>query len=184
LTIIHDSTTSPEDFIFYTDRLCSLVVEEALSLLPYKDREVTCNGTGRSWKGKALDVENVCSVSILRSGSVFEKATRRAIPDLAQGSLLIQSDETDGEPQLYFLNLPLSIRRRSRAVNCHALLLDAQVSTGAAAFMAIRVLLDHGVPQQNIIFLSVIASARGGLWALTKAVSMHCAKAHIILARD
>lgn len=178
LTIVHDASTSSEDFIFYTDRISSLVMEEALQFLPYKTKEVTCNGTGHKWSGKVMDVENVCSVSILRSGSVLEKAARRALPALIQGSLLIQSSDEDGEPQLYSLHLPLAIQRRSNAVKSHVLLLDSQISTGAAAFMAIRVMLDHGVPEENIIFLSILASAKGGIWALAKAFP----KVKIILA--
>ncbi|CAO1614007.1 unnamed protein product [Sympodiomycopsis kandeliae] len=178
LTIVHDASTSSEDFIFYTDRISSLVMEEALHFLPYRDKEVECNGTGIKWAGKVMDVENVCSISILRSGSVLEKASRRALPALTQGSLLIQSNEEDGEPQLYSLHLPRMIQRRSQANKSFVLLLDSQISTGAAAFMAIRIMLDHGVPEENIIFLSILASAKGGIWALAKAFP----KVRIILA--
>ena len=101
--------------------------------------------------------------------SVLENAARRAIPALTQGSLLIQSSQEDGEPQLYDVRLPDSLRRRSTAVASHVLLLDAQIGTGAAAFMAIRVMLDHCVPQKNIIFVSILASAKGGIWALARA---------------
>lgn len=178
LTIVHDTTTSSEDFIFYTDRICSLVMEEAVQFLPYRTKDVVCNGTKAKWQGKVLDVENLCSVSILRSGSVLEKAARRALPALIQGSLLIQSSDEDGEPQLYSLHLPQAIQRRENAAKSHVLLLDSQISTGAAAFMAIRVMLDHGVPEENIIFLSILASAKGGIWALAKAFP----KVRIILA--
>ena len=43
----------------------------------------------------------------------------------------------------------------------HVLLLDATVATGAAAMMAIRVLLDHDVPEENIFFLTLIAATTG-----------------------
>lgn len=45
--------------------------------------------------------------------------------------------------------------------NSHVLLMDATIATGAAAMMAIRVLLDHDVPQENIMFLSLIAAPSG-----------------------
>lgn len=171
LTLLHDTATTPEDFIFYTNRLSSLIVETALSVLPYKERKVRCAGSGAAWTGKSLDVENVCSVSILRSGGVLERAARRAIPAISQGSLLIQSSEDDGEPHLYSIHFPSTLRSRQQAGKASVLLLDAQISTGSSAFMAIRVLLDHGVLERNIIFLSIIASPKGGIWALTKAVS-------------
>ena len=69
------------------------------------------------------------------------------------GSLLIQSEDATGEPLLLHLMLPTCIRQRHLAERAFVFLLDAQIGTGAAAFMAIRVLLDHGVPEQNIICL-------------------------------
>jgi uridine kinase len=43
-------------------------------------------------------------------------------------------------------------------VDKHVLLLDATLATGAAAKMAVRVLLDHGAREENIYFLTLIAS--------------------------
>lgn len=39
--------------------------------------------------------------------------------------------------------------------------MDATVATGAAAMMAIRVLLDHDVPEQNITLCSLIMAETG-----------------------
>lgn len=41
------------------------------------------------------------------------------------------------------------------------MLTDATVATGAAAMMAIRVLLDHDVPESNIMLLSLIMAEAG-----------------------
>ena len=41
------------------------------------------------------------------------------------------------------------------------------MATGAAAMMAIRVLLDHDVPEQNILLVSLLMAASG--------VSLYCA---------
>ncbi len=41
------------------------------------------------------------------------------------------------------------------------LLLDVTIATGAAAIMAIRVLLDHHVEEQNIIIVSLITTVQG-----------------------
>ena len=43
----------------------------------------------------------------------------------------------------------------------HVMLLDATVATGAAAMMAVRVLLDHDVPPENILVLSLIMAESG-----------------------
>jgi uridine kinase len=44
-----------------------------------------------------------------------------------------------------------------------------QIGTGAAAFMAIRVLLDHGIPQNHIIFVTFLVARHGGINVLHRA---------------
>ncbi len=69
----------------------------------------------------------------------------------------------------YSVRLPSFLRSRSEAEKAFVFLADAQIGTGAAAFMAIRVLLDHGVPQERIVFVTLLASAKGGVHALARA---------------
>ena len=52
----------------------------------------------------------------------------------------------------------------------HVLLMDATMATGAAAMMAIRVLLDHDVPEHNIMLLSLIM-AEAGAHSVDRAVT-------------
>lgn len=44
------------------------------------------------------------------------------------------------------------------------LLLDATLATGAAATMAIRILLDHHVEEQNILLVALVTSEQGNLF--------------------
>jgi hypothetical protein len=48
-------------------------------------------------------------------------------------------------------------------------LTQQQIGTGASAFMAIRVLLDHGVPENQIIFVTILVARTGGLAVLERA---------------
>ncbi len=41
------------------------------------------------------------------------------------------------------------------------MLMDATVASGAAAMMAIRILLDHDVPEQNILLCSLLMAVSG-----------------------
>ncbi|SPO23554.1 related to uridine kinase [Ustilago trichophora] len=168
LTILHDRSTPTSEFTFACKRVGTLVVELASTLLPHRQKEITIHG-GRKHIGHELNVSSLCSVSILRSGAVLEPSLRRAFPAMSLGSLLIQSNEDDGEPHLYDVSLPSFIRRRETAEKSWVFLLDAQIGTGAAAFMAIRVLLDHSVPEDQIIFLTLLASSQGGIHALNRA---------------
>lgn len=57
--------------------------------------------------------------------------------------------------QLIYCKLPKDISQR------HVLLMDPLVGTGATALMAIRVLLEHGVAEDKIIFLTLVAAPEG-----------------------
>lgn len=168
LTSLHDAATDAEEFVFNVHRLTRLVVEGALSLLPYAPKDVPLALGGAAYPGSALAATHLCSVAVLRSGGVFEASLRRAVPDLPLGALLIQSG-ADGEPYLYTVQVPPFLKRRAHAEQTWVILCDAQIGTGAAAFMAVRVLLDHGVPPSQIVFLALLASAQGGVHALAQA---------------
>ncbi|KAI0322588.1 armadillo/beta-catenin/plakoglobin [Amylostereum chailletii] len=161
-TILRDATTNKQDFIFFVDRLATVLVEKAMEKLPYREKTVM-TPVGVESKGKTIDAEDVCGVSILRSGGPLEQGLRRVINDVPIGSLLVQSDPKTGEPLLFHVMLPVCIRERHRAENAWVFLLDAQIGTGASAFMAIRVLLDHGVKPSHIIFVAFLVARSGGI---------------------
>ena len=102
----------------------------------------------------------------MRSGGPLEKGLRRVINNIRIGSLLIQSDQKTNEPLLLHLMLPACIRDRSTASQTYVFLLDAQIGTGAAGFMAIRTLLDHGVQPDHIVFVTFLVARDGGIAAL------------------
>lgn len=161
-TVLRDRTSTRQDFIFFTDRLATLLVERAMEKLPYREVAVE-TPVGEQCKGKAIDVESLCGVTILRSGGPLEQGLQRVISDVPIGSLLVQSDSKTGEPLLFQVRLPECIRARDRAADTWVFLLDAQIGTGAAGFMAIRVLLDHGVNPAHIIFVTFLVAHSGGV---------------------
>ena len=59
--------------------------------------------------------------------------------------------------QLHYFSLPSALTKS------RVLLLDATIATGAAALMAIRVLLDHDVAEENIVLLALLAAPQGTL---------------------
>ncbi|KAH9935256.1 armadillo/beta-catenin/plakoglobin [Amylocystis lapponica] len=165
---LHRASDHRGDFIFFVDRLSTLLAEKATEHLPYRPKSVITPVEVESI-GKVLDTEYLCGVSILRSGGPLECGLRRVFNNLPIGSMLIQSDATSGEPLLLHLQLPVYIRDRALARETWVFLLDAQIGTGAAAFMAIRVLLDHGVLQKRIIFVTFLVARSGGVCVLQNA---------------
>ncbi|KAI9598087.1 uridine kinase [Syncephalis fuscata] len=159
-TILRNHETERDDFIFYSERLSNLVVEQGLSLLPFTKIEVV-TPINQPFAGEQAYTK-LCGVSIVRAGLPMEVSLRKVVKDVPLGRMLIQSDSKTGEPQLHHLILPSNIGDR------YVFLMDATIATGAAGIMAIRVLLDHDVAEDRIIFLSLL-SAPQGLHSIAKA---------------
>ncbi|XP_046994792.1 uridine-cytidine kinase-like 1 isoform X1 [Schistocerca americana] len=153
-TFIRNKDTPRDEFIFYSKRLIRLVIEFALSLLPFKEHIVE-TPQGTQYTGKKSATEKICGVSILRAGETMEQAVCDVCKDIRIGKILIQTNLNTGEPELYYLRLPKDIK------DYKVILMDATVATGAAAMMAIRVLLDHDVPEENILLVSLLMAESG-----------------------
>lgn len=172
-TILQNPESEKEDFVFYFDRLASILIERyvlfsfpkllgcmivtsyrALDMTSYVSANVeTPQGNpylGLHPKG------TVSAVALLRGGSCLETALKRSIPDCITGRVLIQTNKSNEEPELHYLKLPSQIEEHSTVI-----LMDSQMSSGSAALMAVRVLLDHGVEQERIVFVTCAAGERG-----------------------
>jgi uridine kinase len=91
----------------------------------------------------------------MRAGETLEKSLRGVVKDCKIGKILIQNNQITNEPELHYLRFP-------KAVDGYkVILMDAIVTTGAAAIMAIRILLDHDVREENITLLSMMMSETG-----------------------
>lgn len=153
-TIIRSRDTARDDFIFYSNRLMRILIEHALSMLPFEDVCVKTT-SGQHYEGKRHANAKVCGVSILRAGECLEPALCEVFKNAVIGKILIQTNEMTGEPELHYLRLPSDIK------NMIVLIMDATLATGAAAMMAIRVLLDHSVEENNIILVSLLMAEQG-----------------------
>ncbi|XP_045450850.1 uridine-cytidine kinase-like 1 [Melitaea cinxia] len=153
-TFIRNKDTPRDEFIFYSKRLMRLVIEFALSLMPYTDHAVD-TPQGFTYTGRKCDVEKICGVSILRAGETMEQAVCDVCKDIRIGKILIQTNQQTDEAELYYLRLPKDIK------DYRVVLMDATVATGAAAIMAIRVLLDHDVPERHISLVSLLMAEIG-----------------------
>ncbi|EMD95756.1 hypothetical protein COCC4DRAFT_29359 [Bipolaris maydis ATCC 48331] len=153
-TLLLNPETSREDFVFYFDRMVALLVETAVDFLPFVSYEVT-TPQNTTYQGLKKNAE-VSAVVVLRGGSAFETGLRRTIPDCRTGRVLIQTNYRTGEPELHYRALPTNIAEHGLV-----LILDPQFSTGAAALMAVRVLVDHGVPEARIVFVTYTAGKVG-----------------------
>lgn len=162
-TLLCTSEMDREEFIFYFDRLAVVLIEEAANLsMCFKPCEVETPVVGQTYRGLKSNGE-FSAVVVLRGGSCLETGLKRVIPDCRTGRMLIQTNFRSGEPELHYYKLADDVAQHQ----C-VFLLDVQMSSGGAALMAVRVLLDHGVPEDRIVFVTYMAGKMGKLqlWVL------------------
>ncbi|XP_064161822.1 uridine-cytidine kinase-like 1 isoform X2 [Anguilla rostrata] len=153
-TFLRDKETTRDEFIFYSKRLMRLLIEHALSFLPSQTSTVQ-TPQGQDYEGRRFCGKGITGVSILRAGETMEPALRAVCKDARIGKILIQTNQDSGEPELHYLRLPKDISED------HVILMDCTVSTGAAAMMALRVLLDHDVEEGRILLVSLLMAEMG-----------------------
>eukprot|EP01023_Acetabularia_acetabulum_P015594 TRINITY_DN17615_c1_g1_i3.p1 TRINITY_DN17615_c1_g1~~TRINITY_DN17615_c1_g1_i3.p1 ORF type:complete len:514 (+),score=71.49 TRINITY_DN17615_c1_g1_i3:228-1544(+) len=156
-TIIRNKETNKNDFIFYADRLIRLVVEAGLGHLPFAIDNVK-TPTGRTYVGVEF-AKGLCGVSIIRSGEAMENALRDCCKGIGIGKILVirTSEQNSGElkDELIYEKLPADIADK------FVLLLDPILGTGRTACRAIEVLMEKGVKEKRIFFLTLIAAPDG-----------------------
>lgn len=120
--MIRDKRTERADFIFYSNRIIRLLVEEGLNHLPVIQHSVT-TPVGRSYSGVKFEGK-ICGVSIMRAGEAMEQGLRDCCRSVRIGKILIQRDEDTSQPRLFYDKLPEDIASR------WCLLLDPMFATG------------------------------------------------------
>lgn len=177
-SIILNENSTNDDFIFYFNRLASMLINEALNYVDYtvggalSPPKVITTPVGIKLDPIDAYFQNrpVTGVSIVRSGDCFVSSLRKTIPAARIGKLLIQTDSRTGEPQLHTEKLPLYKMKADDDTNfnicqrevkrTNVLLFDAQMISGAGVIMAIKVLLDHGWIQEDIIVVTYTSSRK------------------------
>eukprot|EP01064_Diplonema_japonicum_P023753 TRINITY_DN34171_c0_g1_i1.p1 TRINITY_DN34171_c0_g1~~TRINITY_DN34171_c0_g1_i1.p1 ORF type:complete len:268 (+),score=89.02 TRINITY_DN34171_c0_g1_i1:24-806(+) len=154
-TIIRDKNTSRQDFVFFSDRLMRVLIEEALSFVPFKRSEVV-TPTNEKYDGLGFTAK-ICGVSIMRAGESMEAALRTTCRDVRIGKILIQRNEETGKPdsKYSYAKLPADIKDR------WVFLLDPMLATGGSAIKAVNILKQHGVKEERIVFVNVVCCPEG-----------------------
>lgn len=152
-TVIRDRNVSREDFVFYSERIIRLLVEAGLDLLPFEPHDVQ-TPVGETYRGLRF-ASKLVGVPIVRAGESMETGLRQVVPGIRIGKILIQRDKVTKLPHLYYEALPQDIAER------HVLLLDPMLATGGTAVAAIQLLLEKGVREENIVFVTLLTVADG-----------------------
>ncbi|MEU5219821.1 uracil phosphoribosyltransferase [Streptomyces sp. NPDC020807] len=152
-TVVRDRQARREEFVPTAARIIRQLLDAALGLLPHEPRDVT-TPVGRTYHGLA-PAGPVYGVSVARAGDSMESELRLMAPATRLGKILIQRDKTTKLPHLHYAALPAGIGEG------HVLLLDPMLATGGTALAALGVLLDHDVPEENIVFVNLLSAPEG-----------------------
>mmetsp|Transcript_4494 Transcript_4494/g.6633 ORF Transcript_4494/g.6633 Transcript_4494/m.6633 type:complete len:219 (+) Transcript_4494:25-681(+) len=156
-TKMRDVKTSSEDFGKAAQRCQRILAEEALAEFPTSpcDIETPCG----PFRGvSTVSPEEICAVSIVRSGDALLESVRLCEPAVRVGKILIQRNENhpDKIAELYYSKLPPKVSEM------HVLLCDPMLATGSSAIMALEVLVEkYTVDPNRIIFANMICAPEG-----------------------
>lgn len=157
-SILFSESTERSDFIFYFDRISNLIIENAIEQMNNYEQVSITTGSNHIFKG-LKSTEEVIAVNVIRSGDCFMNSIKKTFPEISIGKLLIQSDSRTGEPQLHTESLPRSLHLQ--VPHKKIFLFDAQIISGAAAIMAIQVLIDHKVKACDIVLCCYLCTEIG-----------------------
>ncbi|CAM9723628.1 unnamed protein product [Scytosiphon promiscuus] len=155
-TRIRNRDTPPQAFRFYAGRMMRILAEEGIACLQ-SFRQFITTPTAATFSSVFIDESNVCVVSILRAGDALAEAAQACIPTAPVGKILIQRDEEsrDKHPVLFYKKLPPKI------ATMQVLLCDPMLATGGSALMAIRCLMEAGVKESAVVFVTVVVCPEG-----------------------
>lgn len=93
-------------------------------------------------------------VPILRAGLGMADGLRSLLPDAVEGHIGCRRDEVTKEPKEYLVSLPPLDGRP-------VVLVDPMIATGGTAVHALDVLRRHGVAENDIRFMGLVAAPEG-----------------------
>lgn len=147
-TIFRREGVSRDDFVFYSNRLMRLLIEEGLGLLPFERKTVVTPGGGRFF-GVGF-VAGLAGVSLMPNGEAMEGSLRAVCNTVRIGKMLIEGSRDDRRVQ--YDNLPEDIEAR------YVLVLDPVLDSGEMCEKALEQLVKMGCKEDRILVLSLIVS--------------------------
>ncbi len=151
LTELRDKSTRPERFRHLLRDVSVLLACEATRDLPVEPREVETSLATTT--GRVVAVQTVV-VPIIRAGLGMADAVREVLPDALEAFIGIYRDSETHEPVEYYAKVPPT-------ENGRFFIVDPMLATGGTAAAAADLLNRHGVPDDNITFIALLAAPEG-----------------------
>ena len=151
VTRLRDVRTSGREFRQFIKEITVLLATEATKNLPVTEVEVETPLQVAS--GQLIARPGPCIVSIMRAGNIMAETLRDLISEASIGFIGLAREAVTLEIDDYYTNLPSDIADR----NC--IVVDPMLATGNSLSVALRKLLDAGVPQITVV--NILACPEG-----------------------
>lgn len=152
LTTLRNKETDTSLFRDTAHKMAHLLAEETLGFV--KEKEVSVETPLAKTKGYNLD-QKIVLIPILRAGLAFLPAFLFYFEKAKVGFVGLKRDEKTAVAKEYYRNIP-HIDSDDLVI-----VLDPMIATGGSAVSAIQLLIDSGVKEDQIIFVSLLGAPEG-----------------------
>lgn len=152
LTLMRDKDTPTVVFRQLLREISLLMGYEVTRELPMTTRRIETPVAPMD--GPVIKGNNFALVSILRAGLGMVEGIHELVPTAAEGHIGLYRDPDTKRPVEYYVRLPGTEDRPF-------ILVDPMLATGYSAVAAVDVLNRHGVEDEDIRFLSLVAAPEG-----------------------
>lgn len=154
MTKLRDKTTSVKEFRITTKKIAALLINKVIECLPTKSIEIDTPEIG-GFKGLTF-ASNVELVSCMRSGDALSHPFTSHFPKAPISKILIQRDEETAEPHFHYIKLSPSVASGNPVI-----IMEPMIATGGTLNMAISLLKEAGVQEEQIIIATLCSSPEG-----------------------
>ena len=157
LAILRNKNTPSENFRRAVQKIAHVLFYKATKNLPVSTTSIETPLMTLQAEIIAPDAEIIIA-PILRAGLIFSDAALEILPQARIHHIGLYRDEETLKPVPYYNNLPASFKSPKRTF---IYLLDPMLATGGSAIAAVQMFTEMNIPQENITFVSLIASPEG-----------------------
>ena len=156
-SILRDKNADCDRFRTAIRRISYFLFAEATKNL--KTEYVEIETPLQKMKIQKLDTQSEIVVSpILRAGLAFCETALDFIPTASVQHIGMYRDEETLQPVWYFDKTKINYERPE---NTYVFLLDPMLATGNSAVAAVQLFVNKKIPQENIVFVSLISAPEG-----------------------
>ena len=152
MTILRDKNTSSYGFRQAADRLSHILAHEAADYMTTK--KIKLQTPIDSTVGIEL-AQPIVLIPILRSGITMLPVFLNYFPDATVGVVGLKRDEKTSVAHWYYENLPPLTGTEQ------IIILDPMIATGGTGIEILKKLKEHGVSQDQILFVSIVCAPEG-----------------------